>query len=209
MKRVRLLIIALLMLFIPTFVSAKEVNVYVFYGDGCPHCTDLHNYLDELKKDKDYKNKFKVVYYETWYNEENRELANKVGAYFGTAAKSVPFYVIGDYFNFGFPNPSSTSDEIKTAYKERTDTIKSNIDKCYKALNSDTPTYEDIVGNIADGKINVETTTTTTVNELTTVKQDNKEEKLATKTNTNNIFILAGSLLALVVIVFVIMWIIK
>ena len=31
----------------PSSISAKEVNAYLFYGDGCPHCEALEKYLDK------------------------------------------------------------------------------------------------------------------------------------------------------------------
>ena len=44
-------IVLLLLLLIPTLVSAKEVNLYLFHGDGCPHCAKEREYLKEIEKE--------------------------------------------------------------------------------------------------------------------------------------------------------------
>ena len=53
MKRF-LFFLAFVLFLLPFTVSAKEVNIYIFYGNGCPHCAALEKYLDkEYKHDKD------------------------------------------------------------------------------------------------------------------------------------------------------------
>ena len=47
---------------------AKELTVYFFYGDGCPHCAHEEVLLEELKNKY---SKLNIISYETWYNEEN------------------------------------------------------------------------------------------------------------------------------------------
>ena len=45
-------------------VSAKEndkITLYLFYGDGCPHCAEEKVYLNEIKDKYD---NFEIVYYE-------------------------------------------------------------------------------------------------------------------------------------------------
>ena len=38
MKRITKFLVFTILLFIPIFVHAKTVDIYLFYGDGCPHC---------------------------------------------------------------------------------------------------------------------------------------------------------------------------
>ena len=210
MKKLRIIIITLLMLFIPTLVSANEINVYVFYGQGCPHCEDLEKYLDELSQDDNYKDKFNVVKYETWYEPDNKTLMNKVSDYLNANATGVPFYIIGDFYKVGFPNPASTEEKVIEAVNQRKEEIKSNIDKSYEAANSETPTYEDIVAEIANGTITVTTSKTTTSEQTestttSSTKTDNEKKDQVLK----NILTIAGAIVAVIAIFALGIWIIK
>ena len=61
-----LIVIILLLLLIPIpKVNAKEqLNLYLFWGDGCPHCALEKEYLEDLKKE--YK-ELNVIQYEVCY----------------------------------------------------------------------------------------------------------------------------------------------
>lgn len=118
-----------------TAQKTDAVNVYVFYSPTCPHCSDLHEYLSELEKDKEYKNLFNVVDYDVVSSNTNRELWEKVGNYFGVELDGVPFYVIGDQYYEGFGDSSK-------------DTIKAAIKNAKNDSN-----YKDVVGGIGSGEI--------------------------------------------------------
>ena len=107
----------------------KKVKMYVFYGQGCPHCEDLFDYLDELKRDKNYKDKFEIVKFETWYDEDNADLMKEFADYFDINIYSigVPFYIIGDEYHAGFPNPNASQSTLDKAHNQ----IKDAIDKNY------------------------------------------------------------------------------
>lgn len=149
MKKYLILILSIMIVFLPNTVLAKKkttttkakdpVNVYIFYSETCPHCALLHEYTDELQKDKKMSKKFKVVDYEV-SNEENADLLLKVGTYFDEDVSGVPFYVIGKqtFSGFGEDSGSTLEDAINTEY--------SNKD------------YEDVVAKIIDGTIQVDTT---------------------------------------------------
>ena len=55
MKKI-LYIIIFLVLFFPNMVFAeqKEMNIYLFYGDGCPHCAAEEKFLEGYLENKDY-----------------------------------------------------------------------------------------------------------------------------------------------------------
>ncbi len=125
----KLLVIGILCLF-PIFVQAKEVNLYLFHGDGCPHCAKEREYLEQLK-DK-YPN-LQVHLYEVWYKEENQELLKKVKSAFNSNSNYVPFTVIGDHYMVGFNENTKT-------------TIEKNITTCLEEG------CEDIVKEVIDGK---------------------------------------------------------
>ena len=134
MKKWLISFILFFLLFIPN-VSAKEVNLYLFYGDGCPHCAKEEEYLKKLKKDYPFLN---VVKYETWYNEENSKLLTRVKSNLNVNNSYVPFTVIGNLGLTGF------NDNTKMQ-------IESKIKYCYK---NDCP---DIVDQTCEGsELNIE-----------------------------------------------------
>ena len=56
-------------------VNDKEVILYLFHGDGCPHCASE---IEWLKSIRDKYDNVRFVYYEVWYNEKNSENLGKV-----------------------------------------------------------------------------------------------------------------------------------
>lgn len=88
----------------------KEVTLYLFHGDGCPHCAEEIDYLNGIYNDYD---ELKVVKYEVWYNEENAALLSKVEEAFEIKRSGVPTTVIGDTVIKGFS--TGTSNKIKRA----------------------------------------------------------------------------------------------
>ena len=131
-------VIVFMFLFIPFGVNANEnVNIYLFYGDGCPHCAALEEYLNnEYSSDKN----VMVYKYEVWNNKENQELWKKVENITGEEAKGVPYFVIGDEIYQGYSAGSTWEKKVDRAIK--------------KAKKND---YNDNVGitlGVVEGKIN-------------------------------------------------------
>lgn len=120
----------LLLLLLPTVIDAKEVNLYLFHGDGCPHCAKEREYLKELEEEYEQLN---INLYEVWYDEENQELMEKVKTALNANTNYVPFTVIGNKYMVGFNDNTKTS-------------IKNNIESCIK------DDCEDVVANILTGK---------------------------------------------------------
>jgi len=72
-----------------------KVNIYMFWGNGCPHCKAQWEYFEALRKE--YPNDFKVYGFEVWNNESNRELLDVFAAAMGDEKiNSVPYTIIGD-----------------------------------------------------------------------------------------------------------------
>ncbi len=75
-------------------VKENVVNIYFFHGDGCPHCAKEEIFLKEIKEK--YKEKINIIDYETWNNDDNKDLMLKVKEYMGANInQAVPFTVIG------------------------------------------------------------------------------------------------------------------
>ena len=71
-----------------------KVVIYLFRGQGCPHCTDAENWIESIKKEYGYM--FIVKNYEVWYDADNAELMEKVAESRDEEVMGVPYIVIGD-----------------------------------------------------------------------------------------------------------------
>lgn len=114
MKKFKLCFLLFVLLF-PICSYAKTIDLYLFYGDGCPHCAKEKEYLSQLQKQY----QIDVHLYEVWYQKENQELLKQVKKTLGADSNYVPFTVIGNQYMVGF------NDNTKL-------TIKKNIQKCLK-----------------------------------------------------------------------------
>lgn len=110
MKKYFVLALALLILIMPTVTYAAKTKksekkestesvvefkepakVYMFRGEGCPHCEEALEYFDSIKD----KYQFELITYEVWYDEDNQELMNKVAAGMNESVDGVPYIIIG------------------------------------------------------------------------------------------------------------------
>ena len=48
--KLKKILFLLIILLLPLSVNAKEVDITLFYGDGCPHCAHEEKYLEVLEK---------------------------------------------------------------------------------------------------------------------------------------------------------------
>ena len=80
--------------------ESKEVNVYLFRGEGCPHCAEAEEWFKSIEEE--YGDLFNVVDYETWYDEENAELMQRVADAREEKAEGVPYIIIGNKSWNGF-----------------------------------------------------------------------------------------------------------
>lgn len=77
----------------------KPVTMYLFWGDGCPHCAVMKPYLESLL---DVYPGLKFVDYEVWYSDANLKLFNDTAAKFGFEIGGVPTLFIGPYHFVGY-----------------------------------------------------------------------------------------------------------
>ena len=77
-----------------------KVPILVFYGEGCPHCEELFENLDNL--DSSIKDTIVVRMYEVWNNESNSKYMNAVSNYLEEEVVGVPYIIIGDQSWIGF-----------------------------------------------------------------------------------------------------------
>lgn len=103
---------------VPDFTeSTDKINIYLFYGKGCEHCTNLINFLNNIAPE--YKEKFNIAAFEIYGDEKNSKLLTKIANGIGEDDDGVPFIFIGDQYYNGY---SSEYDDL----------IKKAIDKNYE-----------------------------------------------------------------------------
>ena len=100
-KVIKLLILAFFFLlpFNVFGLEEEKVKLYLFYGDGCPHCADEKEFLSSIE-DK-YPN-LEIIKYEVWYNVENANLLSQVQNKLHISRNGVPTTVIGEDFFIGY-----------------------------------------------------------------------------------------------------------
>lgn len=94
--------------------SSNQITIYLFHGDGCPHCAEEQKFLNQLKAE--YKDKINIVKYEVWYNDDNERLYTEVKNFFNTSPRGVPFTVVGEKYFSGYS--SVVGQNIKSAIDE-------------------------------------------------------------------------------------------
>lgn len=120
MKIKKILFLLTLLLVLPfTQAQAEEVNVTLFYGDGCPHCAKEEEYLEVLQKQLG--ENLNVQKYEVWNNKENENLLAQVRTVFDDDNEGVPYLVVGNRDFTGF-----NDDIAKDIKKAIFDNLKQN-----------------------------------------------------------------------------------
>lgn len=130
LKYLVLLLVALLIIPFSVFADEGEgeenllvdtdsrVHVYLFRGEGCPHCQEAEEWFDSIQDE--YGELFEVIDYETWYDSENAELMQKVADARKEEAEGVPYIIVGAKSWNGFTD--SYKDEIISEIKAEHDT---------------------------------------------------------------------------------------
>ena len=95
-------------------IDSNKINVYFFWGDGCPHCAQEFEFLE--KHYNEYKKYCNIYAFEVWNNEENAELMNKCGEILNEEIGGVPLTIIGKEKLIGYSE--TTGDKIDNLIKE-------------------------------------------------------------------------------------------
>ncbi|GIV64327.1 MAG: membrane protein [Bellilinea sp.] len=77
----------------------NKAVIYMFWGDGCPHCAEAKPYLEGLALRYPW---VELRFYEVWYDEGNRALFEKMAAAYGFEARYVPTIFIGSQHWVGY-----------------------------------------------------------------------------------------------------------
>lgn len=95
----RYLLLALILVSGLFAASAEAATVYVFWGDGCPHCAKLEEFLERTLPRYP---QAEVKRFEVWSNADNAKLLQKVASHLEVRGGGVPFTVIGDEAFIGY-----------------------------------------------------------------------------------------------------------
>lgn len=91
--------------------TKDQITIYLFRGNGCSYCRAFLQFLNSIVPE--YGKYFKVVSYETWYDQDNYKFMLEVSNFLGQPATGVPYIIIGDQV---FPGYAASYDEqIKKA----------------------------------------------------------------------------------------------
>ena len=140
MKKLIKLFVFLFIILCPLFVNAKEkekITLYLFHGDGCPHCAAEINFLNSIENK--YKN-LEIVKYEVWYDEENANLLQKVYEAYDITRNGVPTTVIGNTLIQGYSDSTGLRLERAIKYYLKNDYIDQ-----IERIKTDTFVKEDLV----------------------------------------------------------------
>lgn len=164
MKKFKFLLVVLLgLLFLPLGVFAedttnsettstddsKKVNVYFFRGEGCSHCKEAEEWFESIKDE--YGEYFIIKDYETWYNQDNAELMQKVASARKEEANGVPYIIIGDKSWNGFAEDyedailEQITSEYKTEVSDRYDIMELLDDLAVSSENGKSYTTDIVV----------------------------------------------------------------
>ena len=129
----KILLILLFVIIFPVSVKAENVvNLYLFYGDGCPHCAEEEKFIEEyLETEKS----AKLIKYEVWHSEENRKTWVKIQDKLNNHENGVPYLIIGDEVIVGYLDGVTNENIKKYVNKYKND--KKYEDKVAKILNNE------------------------------------------------------------------------
>ena len=107
-------------------VNAKNVEMYFFYGETCPHCEKEQEFLDEMEEKYD---DLVINRYEVWNNKKNAKLMQEYAKKLDIKVEGVPFTIVNDEYMFGYSKSSNERIEkmITDALEEKPDNKNDKI----------------------------------------------------------------------------------
>ena len=94
--------------------AEKDVVIYLFWGDGCPHCAAEKPVLEGLAKSNPH---VILRMYEVWNNEDNQQKLLQMADFYDFEATGVPVTFIGEKYWVGYSDPLG-------------ETIRSEVNAC-------------------------------------------------------------------------------
>lgn len=99
----------------------NKVNIYFFWGDGCPHCKEEFKFFESIKTE--YGDYFTLNSFEVWHNEKNQDLFKQFAGSMGDEVSGIPYTIIGNktFTGFGESHEKEFLEAIKEQYKNSYD----------------------------------------------------------------------------------------
>jgi len=92
--------------------APKAINIYFFWGEGCPHCAKEKPFLEKLGQKYPQLNIHEL---EVWGNRENLNLMIEFGKKLDANVSGVPFTVVGEHYISGWLDEAYTGGQIEEA----------------------------------------------------------------------------------------------
>jgi len=139
MKYLKTALFAILFFFaLPAAAAEHKVDLYFFYGDGCPHCAKEEILLDRIEREnKD----VEIHRYEIWGDKDNAKFLSELSKEFGWNVQGVPFTIVGNQTISGYLNDETTGKQILNAIDRCSEIECSNPVESF--LNKEKPAKED------------------------------------------------------------------
>lgn len=100
-----------LTLLLPVLISAADHPIlYLFWGEGCPHCEAEKEFLVQLQEKYP---ALEMRWFEIWKNSENRKLADAMRQAYDLKTTSVPLTFFDRWGNVGYQSGGITEKQIK------------------------------------------------------------------------------------------------
>jgi len=90
-------------------LGSNKPNIYIFWGDGCPHCKALAKFISKLPTET--KNKINIYSFEVWGDKDNKSFMKNFGKFLDQDVRGVPFMVIGDKIFDGYSSGDTKTDQ--------------------------------------------------------------------------------------------------
>ncbi len=90
---------------------AEEATIlYLFWGDGCPHCEKEQKFLEELHARYP---ELEMRWFEIWEHRDFLKLADRLRKTYSIKAASVPMTFLGEWSTVGYLSDATTGIEIE------------------------------------------------------------------------------------------------
>ncbi len=100
----------------------NKINIYMFWGDGCPHCEEEWKFLKRIAPK--YYDKIHVYGFEVWNHEENINIMNEIKDKLNISEDvGIPLTIIGEKYYVGYDESYNKEilNLIKNNYKNSKD----------------------------------------------------------------------------------------
>lgn len=151
MKKIIFSLITIMLLVMPIYAKAEaknDVTIYMFRSTQCQHCEDALNYLNSHKED--IPEGVKLETFQVYKNTNNENLLEQIQKDLNFADKdigSVPLFVVGDKYVFGYGSIADAKKVFNLAEEAKnSDDYKDIVQETIKKYNfkNDSMTLEKI-----------------------------------------------------------------